>query len=376
MRGDKKSLQLIKKIGKYLLGLLLVFAVLLTGYVGYMQLHYYRLPDKQKLTIGRQQTATLALNRSYSAVTYNVGFGAYNQKFSFFMDQGELKNGQKTQGTRGTAFSKQAVMASTNGVIKTLRQLKADFILLQEIDTHSTRSHYVNQVNLVERGLPGYDYTFANNFHSAYLLWPLTDPHGSVQSGLLSLSKYRLDSAVRRKYPITSAFISKFTDLDRCFTIMRYPVKGGKDLLVINSHMSAYDKGGKMRKAQMKLLSRVIEQEYHAGNYVIVGGDFNHALGRDMLKHFAHQEKVPTWISVLSQKMLPKDFVIVKAKNRMQVATVRSTDMKYQPKVNYQTVGDGFIVSKNIQASAVNINTDYRYADHNPVKLEFKLLKN
>lgn len=249
MRGDKKSLQLIKKIGKYLLGLLLVFAVLLTGYVGYMQLHYYRLPDKQKLTIGRQQTATLALNRSYSVVTYNVGFGAYNQKFSFFMDQGELKNGQKTQGTRGTAFSKQAVMASTNGVIKTLRQLKADFILLQEIDTHSTRSHYVNQVNLVERGLPGYDYTFANNFHSAYLLWPLTDPHGSVQSGLLSLSKYRLDSAVRRKYPITSAFISKFTDLDRCFTMMRYPVKGGKDLLVINSHMSAYDKGGKMRKA-------------------------------------------------------------------------------------------------------------------------------
>lgn len=376
MRGDKKSLQLIKKIGKYLLGLLLVFAVLLTGYVGYMQLHYYRLPDKQKLTIGRQQTATLALNRSYSALTYNVGFGAYNQKFSFFMDQGELKNGQKTQGTRGTAFSKQAVMASTNGVIKTLRQLKADFILLQEIDTHSTRSHYVNQVNLVERGLPGYDYTFANNFHSAYLLWPLTDPHGSVQSGLLSLSKYRLDSAVRRKYPITSAFISKFTDLDRCFTIMRYPVKGGKDLLVINSHMSAYDKGGKMRKAQMKLLSRVIEQEYHAGNYVIVGGDFNHALGRDMLKHFAHQEKVPTWISVLSQKMLPKDFVMVKAKNRMQVATVGSTDMKYQPKVNYQTVGDGFIVSKNIQASAVNINTNYRYADHNPVTLEFKLLKN
>lgn len=182
-----------------------------------------------------------------------------------------------------------------------------------------------------------------------------------------------MQSAVRRKYPVSSAFISKFTDLDRCFTVMHYPIKGGKELIVINSHMSAYDKGGKMRKAQMKILSKVIEAEYKAGNYVIVGGDFNHALGRDMLTHFDHQEKIPSWVSVLDQKMLPKDFIMVKATNRERVATVRSTDMKYRPKVNYQTVGDGFIISKNIKAKATDINTDYRYADHNPVRLGFSL---
>lgn len=289
------------------------------------------------------------------------------------MDKGELKNGTKTQGTRGTAFSKQAVLDSTNGVIKTMKKLNPDFMLFQEIDTHSTRSHYVNQVKMVEEHFNDYDYTFANNFHSAYLLRPLNDPHGSVQSGLLSMSKYDMQSAVRRKFPVTSAFISKFTDLDRCFTVMRYPINNGKNSIMINSHMSAYDKDGKMRKAQMKLLSKVIEKEYHAGNYVIVVGDFNHALGKDMLTHFDHQEKIPSWVSVLSQKMLPKDFIMVKATNRENVATVRSTDMKYNPKVNYQTVGDGFIVSKNVSAKAVNVNTDYRYADHNPVKLSFKL---
>lgn len=47
--------------------------------------------------------------------------------------------------------------------------------------------------------------------------------------------------------------------------------------------------------------------------------------------------------------------------------------MKYRPKVNYQTVGDGFIISKNIKAKATDINTDYRYADHNPVRLGFSL---
>ena len=164
------------------------------------------------------------------------------------MDKGELKNGTKTQGTRGTAFSKQAVLDSTNGIIKTMKKLNPDFMLFQEIDTHSTRSHYVNQVKMVEEHFNDYDYTFANNFHSAYLLWPLNDPHGSVQSGLLSMSKYDMQSAVRRKFPVTSAFISKFTDLDRCFKVMRYPINNGKNLIMINSHMSAYDKGGKCER--------------------------------------------------------------------------------------------------------------------------------
>ena len=47
--------------------------------------------------------------------------------------------------------------------------------------------------------------------------------------------------------------------------------------------------------------------------------------------------------------------------------------MKYDPKVNYMTICDGFIVSKNVQAKAYNINTHFEYADHNPVRLEFEL---
>lgn len=366
-------MKILKRIGISLLALIGILLIIVVGYVIYMQLHYYRIPDKQKLTIGNNQSRVLQLNKQYSATTYNVGFGAYNHQFDFFMDTGELKNGQKTHGHRGTAISKQAVVTSTDGVIKTMRQQDPDFMFFQEIDTHSTRSHYVNQVKMLEQHFKDYDYNFANNFHSAFLMWPLYDPHGSVQSGLLSMSKYHLASAVRRKYPVTSAFISKFTDLDRCFVVMRYPIQGGKFLVMINSHMSAYDKGGKMRKAQMKMISSVMEKEYQAGNYVIVGGDFNHALGRDMMTHFAHQEKIPAWVSVLDQKMLPKDFTMVKADNREKIATVRATDMKYDPQVNYMTICDGFIVSKNVQAKAHNLDTDYRYADHNPVRLEFKL---
>lgn len=137
--------------------------------------------------------------------------------------------------------------------------------------------------------------------------------------------------------------------------------------------MSAYDKGGKMRKAQMKLLNAVIERAYLAGNYVIVGGDYNHALGKDMLTHFASQEKVPDWVSVLDQSMVAKGFTMVKAQNRETVPTVRSTDLAYRSGVNYLTVCDGFLVSNNVTATATNINTNFDYADHNPVKLTFIL---
>lgn len=246
-------------------------------------------------------------------------------------------------------------------------------MLFQEIDTNSTRSYHVNQVKMVEQHFLQMGHIFASNFHSAFLAVPPTDPHGFVRSGILTMSGYHVSRAIRRQYPVSAGPIEQFVDLDRCFMISRLPVKKGKQLLLINSHMSAYDKGGKMRKAQLKLLTQVIENEYRSGNYVIIGGDFNHALGKDMMTHFQHQEEFPSWVSVLDQKMLPSGFTMVKATNREQVATCRATDMKYDPQVNYMTICDGFIVSNNVQAKAKNINTHFKYSDHNPVCLSFKL---
>lgn len=285
-----------------------------------------------------------------------------------------MKDGTKTQGKYGKAESNAAVLQNTNGAIKTMEKVKADFMLFQEIDTNSSRSYHVNQVQKMSQNFSNYEEIFANNFHSPYLLYPLNDPHGAVQSGLLSLSKYSVDQAVRRKYPVTTSFITKFTDLDRCFTVMSIPVNNGHKLILINSHMSAYDKGGKMRVKQLKLLNSVMESEYKKGNYVIVGGDFNHTFGRKMLTHFKSQQKVPDWVSVLSDKELAPDMRMIHAKNESTTPTCRGTDIPYQKGKTYTTVIDGFLVSKNVQATSENINTKFAYADHNPVKLSFKLL--
>ena len=302
-------MRILKRSALTLLAIITTLALVVGGYVLYMQHQYYRIPDHLKLPIGNNQAATLTTGKVYTATTYHVGFGAYNHQCSFFMDAGELKSGTKTRGKYGTARSKAVVLTDTKGVEKVMQAQQADFMLFQEIDTNSTRSKHVNQVRMVENKFHGYGYVFANNFHSAFLMWPLTDPHGSVQSGLLKLSRYHIGSATQRQYPVTNSFISKFTDLDRCFAVTTIFVTNGKQLLLINSHMSAYDKG----------------------------------------------------------------FTMVKAQNRETVPTVRSTDLAYRSGVNYLTVCDGFLVSNNVTATATNINTDFDYADHNPAKLTFTL---
>ena len=71
------------------------------------------------------------------------------------------------------------------------------------------------------------------------MIYPFNEPHGIVDAGLLTLSKYNVNSATRISYPIDNSFFTKFFDLDRCFSIARLKVSNGKELVLINNHMSA-----------------------------------------------------------------------------------------------------------------------------------------
>lgn len=355
-----------------LAGILLFCVLAVGGYVLYMQMQYYRIEDHLALETENNQKEALQIGKTYTAVTYNIGFGAYGPDYSFFMDTGEMDDGTATAGKYGKAVSKDSVEENTAGAVEELQKLNADFLLCQEVDTDADRSYHVNQAEILKEAFPEYGSVYANNFHSAYLFYPFSDPHGAVQAGLLNFSRYEVEEAKRRSYPVDNSFITKFTDLDRCFSLMRIPVENGRELVLVNSHMSAYDEGGKVRARQLELLNTVMEEEYLAGNYVIVGGDFNHALGEDAAEGFASEQKFPAWVSVLTEADIVDGVRIQKAENELEVPTCRGADIPYAKGVNYVTVVDGFLVSDNIRAKAENIDTDFAYSDHNPVKLEFE----
>ena len=63
-------------------------------YVIYLFTTYHRIADNLPLTVEQPakkgtDVDVLAVGTEYTALTYNIGFGAYTPDFSFFMDGGE-----------------------------------------------------------------------------------------------------------------------------------------------------------------------------------------------------------------------------------------------------------------------------------------------
>ncbi len=357
---------------KTLISLVCIVIIIVGGYVIYLSAQYYRIEDYTAVAVSNNQTAKLLLGETYSIGTYNIGFGAYGQDFSFFMDSGETLDGKKLQGTGSRAKNKDTVLFNTNGAIAQMQSLNLDFLFFQEVDNKAHRSYKVNQYSMIQSGFDGYSSSMTINFHSGYLFYPITNPHGSVNAGLATLSKYNITDATRRSFPIDTSFINKFFDLDRCFVVNRLPIEGSdKELVLINLHMSAYDEGGVIRQQQLEMLNGVLAEEYAKGNYVIAGGDFNHDIANSV-GLFETNRVVPGWSKQLFNEDLADGFSFATSTN---APTCRSTDSAYVKGENFTVVLDGFIVSANVEVEIVeNIDTDFMYSDHNPVKMSFKLI--
>ena len=366
-----------KTLKRVLLSLLIVFIVLIVivgGYLGYVMIQYYRYDDIVSLEVDyNSDNETVSINREYNISTYNIGFGAYNHDYSFFMDSGKMKDGTSVSGKYAKARSEEIVKENTIGAINTIKNLNVDFAFFQEVDKEATRSYNVNQYEEIMKAFGEYSSVYASNFHSAYLLYPFNDPIGKTEAGIVTLSNYKIEEAKRYKLPIDESFPTKFFDLDRCFMVTRYKVNNEKELVLINVHLSAYDEGGVFRKKQLELLNSILKVERDKGNYVIAGGDFNHDIANS-LNEFKTEQEIPEWVYVLNDSDLAEGYKFATSKN---IPTCRSTDMPYTKDVNYSVVLDGFIVSDNVMVTSVtNIDQNgdlFVYSDHNPVKMSFVL---
>ena len=349
---------------------MLAVILILVIYLLYLVISYHRIEDNLALQVetsdegGQQETKKLTTGEQYSALTYNIGFGAYIPDFSFFMDGGKSS----------WAKSKDCVLDTVQGAGDLAASLNPDFAMIEEIDLDSTRSYHVNEYDILRNCFPNDYYVFAQNYDSAFLFYPFTQPHGSSKSGIGLFSKYPVTSALRRSLPISTSF-SKFLDLDRCYSISRVPVDNGKELVIFALHMSAYGNSDAIREGQIAMLSADMQKEYEAGNYVLCGGDFNH----DLKASEDDSADKESWAYPFPREELPEHFAFcidqltAQEKNDLW-DSARNADMEYVSGVTYTVTLDGFIISDNIECvSYEDINTGYSYSDHDPVYLKFRL---
>lgn len=335
--------------------------LLAVSYLLYVVFSYYRVEDNLSLDIADKTGDIVPTNQELSLITYNIGFGAYNDDYSFFMDGG----------THSRALSKQAVVDNTNGAVTAVLKENPDFILFQEVDVKGTRSYAVNQTQLIADAIPDFDSVFAQNYDSPYFLYPFNEPIGANRSGIMTFSRFNISASTRKSLPIEQS-LYKYLDLDRAYSVSTIDVENGKKLVLYNVHLSAYTSDGSIADEQLKLLCKDMAAEYSKGNYVIAAGDFNKDMLGDSSKYFKRTEGEFTWAKAFDNTLLPDEITSYSGSN---APSCRNADSAYRGDgTDFVLSVDGILASDNVEFKECNtLDLQFAYSDHNPVKFEFIL---
>ncbi len=303
------------------------------------------------------------VDSTLSFAIWNIGYGGLGAEMDFFLD-----GGRHVQAPRAIQDKDLAGILDVAGGLR-----KTDFVLLQEVDRDAKRSYGVDQAEAIAAQLPEHEGAFAANFRVRFIPVPFTPfpfvrSMGRVHGGLASYARYPALGAERHDFPGSYPWPKRIYHLDRCFLVQRFAAPGGKELLVINTHNSAYD-DGTLKAAEMEALRAFCAEAYAAGHYVVVGGDWNQCPPDFDPKTFKRDE------AAYDQQNVPADYLPGWTwAYDGRVPTNRKVAAPYDPASTFTTVIDFFLLSPNIEALEVSgMPLDFAFSDHQPVRLTVRL---
>jgi endonuclease/exonuclease/phosphatase family metal-dependent hydrolase len=297
----------------------------------------------------------------FSFITWNIGYCGLDKKMDFFYDGGKKVRPDDSSFQR-----------NLNGVYKFLaEQDTADFIFLQEVDTLAKRSYYANELTVMSDALSNHVKCFATNYNVKYVPLPVMKPMGEVISGIVTYSKPHPDISERYTFPVNYTWPMKIFMLDRCFLMQRYKLKDRRELIVINTHNSAFENADMLRQYELWMLRSFILQEYAIGNYVVVGGDWNqNPADYDNMKYYSCYHK-KTGTPKIPENYLPEDWHWAYDN---KIPTNRDVYEAYRPGFTPTTTYDFFVTSPNVTVEQVKaIECGFTFSDHQPVYMRIKL---
>jgi len=160
--------------------------------------------------------------------------------------------------------------------LQMLNKKKPDVIGFQEIDFHSRRSFYVNQMRTIAEKA-GYKYgAAAVNWDKHYVpfpYWPPSVHFGEMLSGQAILSQWPILSAKRvvLQKPKNKPFYYNAFYLDRLVQAVKIKIKN-RELMILNVHLEAFDWKTRENQAKKVLeIYRTFKDDYP----VLLMGDFN-----------------------------------------------------------------------------------------------------
>ena len=324
-----------------------------------------KVKDKENMEIYGTASAQASDGQTLKFLTWNVGYGALDEKQDCYWDGGKGVTGE----------SKEVVVDNIQSISNKILEIDPDFFFIQEIDINSKRSFEVNELAMLQKDFSSSNYnnSYACNFKAGFIPLPLYNPFGKVEGGITSFSKYQMTSSERIQLPIPFSWPMSLLNLKRCLLINRSPIAGSsKELVTINLHLEAYDDGEGKAK-QLKQLMDIMEEEFNKGNYVIAGGDFNQCFSNVDLSKYP---KMNDWVCPIIDVDEHPNFTFSMDDTvptcRSLYKTYDDNDTSYTNFQHYML--DGFITSNNISVKSIKtLDLDFKNTDHNPVMMTISL---
>lgn len=355
-------MSLIRKTIKAILYLVLAVVLLFGGLLAYSTFTDYKPPVSETLAIdGKGQTIK---GDTFSFLIWNVGYCGLGKEMDFFNDGGKTVMADKALADK--------YLAGVTGFLSNCDTI--DFVLLQEVDKDSKRSYHIDQENNFSTALPNYARSFALNYNCKFVPVPFQfpyQPYGKTYGGLLSFSRYQPLSSMRYQYPGGFSWPTNLYMLDRCMQVFSYKLPNGKELQVINTHNTAYDETGEIKRVEMEFLKKFLESEQAKGNYVVIGGDWNQAPPKFDALRFNKNIAPGYTVQSIDSTLIPKGWAIAYDPTQ---PTNRANNTSYQPGQTFTTLIDFFLTSPNVKVQQVKtLDMGFTNSDHQPVYLKVVL---
>ncbi len=355
----------MKRIAKIILAPVLTVTVGAGGLLGWLTAVEYKPEPVVELACSSPADTSGLRNvkpgEEISVLSWNIGYGGLGKSEDFFMDGGK----------KAKPKDKDTVLAYLDGINRTITEQAPEIIMLQEVDSNSSRTFSIDEQPLLNDGMISAAY--ALNYSCPYVPVPLP-PIGKVHSGLFTMADgLQIEKSERIALPCPFSWPLRIANLKRCLLVSYLPVEGSdRQLVLVNLHLEAYDDGeGKI--AQTNQLRDFIESEYAKGNYVIAGGDFNQVFPGSLEVYPNTHEK--NWKpGVLDEALLPEGWTLA---YDLSTPTCRLLNQPYDPSDTAGTqhyVIDGLILSPNVQLKSVQtLDEGFANSDHNPVRVQAML---
>lgn len=162
-------------------------------------------------------------------------------------------------------------------VARVIRAENPDLILIQEINEGAGYTDDIDQLPELLRRLPDEYRCYSDVFYWKAAFVPHPKIMDSVGMKLATISKYKIDSAVRHQLPLIPADpVSTQFNLKRAVLETKLPIAGRKvALTALNTHLDAFAQGDDTMQRQVDFVNAMLGKLRKERSPFFISGDFN-----------------------------------------------------------------------------------------------------